>query len=463
MSASVRILLIDESPADIALAARLIGAEFPTATLVTVIDTSALATALSAARVDALVLAPQLGWADSGKIQELARERWPRAAVVLFGHERDIVATCLSPARACAGLVRKSSGGFLALGELLRGALAAAAAPPPALELMPMPAARIDADGRIGAANAALEAALGCMPGELAGTVLADHCDDAAACHSFIAGRAGTGAVALRDRAGAGAGQLQLRRGADGSLFGCLVAPVRGTDNDAGASREMQDIALVFSHDLRQPMQQITRLARQLSDDSDQPGQRTDARTLEQLRACAERAGNMLDGMLEYLALSTRDAQADIVDLNDCLAEALDNLRPTIDENEAQVYAERLPNVRGDAIQLVHLLQNLIGNALKFRGRARPEIRVLCHETEGHWRIEVHDNGIGIPAPHRERVFEMGQRLHTREEYPGTGIGLALCRRIIERHGGTIRIEGGAEAGSVVVIDLPRTRDHSMR
>ncbi|MEQ8661362.1 MAG: ATP-binding protein [Gammaproteobacteria bacterium] len=464
MSGVSRILFIDESTADSELAARLLGTEFPGATLVMIGDTVTLADALGGPPVDAVILAPVLGWAASDKVQGLVRARWPRAAVVLFGHERDIIGAGLNPGRACAGIVRKSSSGFLALGAVVRAGLAAPApAAAPALDALPLPALRLDADGRIASTNAAFAARLDAAPGTLAGRPLSEFCSDVAAWQAFRAGLEATTTLALVAGSGDALGQLAVRRAADGSALGCLVTgtPAAGADGDAAANRAMHDIALVFSHDLRQPMQQITRLARQLADDGAPAGERIDARTLEQLRTCAERAGGMLDSMLEYLAVSTRDAQPGTVDLNACLEEALDNLRASIDENEAQIYAEPLPAIRGDAYQMVHLLQNLVGNALKFRGRARPQVRILCREERGRWRIEVHDNGIGIPAPHRERVFEMGQRLHTRDEYPGTGIGLALCRRITERHGGTIRIESGAEAGSVVVIDLPRTTGQS--
>ena len=467
MNDALRILLVDDSAADIELAARLLRDRFADATLVAVTETATLADALSATRPDAIVLAPVLGWAGSEKVQALLRDRWPAAAVVLFGHERDVVGACLNPGRACAGIVRKSSSGFMALPEVLGAALERAAATPsvaPAtLDALPVPAVRADASGTIVAASTSFAGCLGSAAAKLVNTPLSAHCLDADAgdaLRDFLSGDDTACTIALADNAHGPAGSLVLRRGSDGSLLGCLLAPPAATPAAAGhandaASREAHDMALVFSHDLRQPMQQIMRLARQLGEAGGKTAPRGDARTLEQLHTCAERASNMLDSMLEYLAVSARDERPGLVDLNQCLDEALDKLRASIDENEAQVYAERLPSIVGDAYQMVHLFQNLVGNALKFRGRARPEVRIVAREEQGRWRIEVQDNGIGIAPAHRERVFEMGQRLHTHDEYPGTGIGLALCRRIIERHGGTIRLESGAESGSVVVIDLP--------
>jgi len=466
MNDASRILLIDDSAADVELAARLLRDKFADAALVAVTETATLADALSGARPDAIVLAPALGWASSEKVQALLRDRWPAAGVVLFGHERDVVGACLNPGRACAGIVRKSSSGFMALPDVLGAALARAAATPSSaavmLDALPLPGVRGDASGIIVATSASFATRLGSSAAKLVNTPLSAHCLDAdarEALQDFLAGDDTECTFALADGANAPAGSLALRRGTDGDLLGCLLAPMAaipsaGHEHDA-ASREAHDMALVFSHDLRQPMQQIMRLARQLGDADGKPTSRGGARTLDQLHTCAERASNMLDSMLEYLAVSARDERPGLVDLNHCLDEALDNLRASIDENEAQVYAEHLPSIAGDAYQMVHLFQNLVGNALKFRGRARPEVRITGREEQGRWRIEVQDNGIGVPPAHRERVFEMGQRLHTHDEYPGTGIGLALCRRIIERHGGTIRLESGAESGSVVVIHLP--------
>ena len=163
----------------------------------------------------------------------------------------------------------------------------------------------------------------------------------------------------------------------------------------------------------------------------------------------------MLDGMLEYLDLAARDTAPTMVDLNVCLQEAIDNLRSAIDEADADISSERLPFTMGDEYQLLHLFQNLLSNAIKFRGQERPRIRISAEPQGDHSLLRFRDNGIGIAQPFVERIFEMGQRLHTREEYPGLGIGLALCRRIVERHGGLIWVESGDASGSVFCVLLP--------
>ncbi len=224
--------------------------------------------------------------------------------------------------------------------------------------------------------------------------------------------------------------------------------------------QDMREIALVFSHDFREPVQQIARLARR-----GQAAEATDGATqaLRQVLECAERASNMLDGMIEYLAVTEREAKPSPVDLNVCLNKALDYLRSAIDESHAEIRAAPLPISVGDEHQLVHLFQNLLSNAIKFRGRERPVVTITC-EARGHqWLLGFHDNGIGIPPAFAERIFDLGKRLHTREEYPGSGIGLALCRRIVERHGGRIWVVPKEGGGSTFNVLLPRQAGEAAR
>jgi light-regulated signal transduction histidine kinase (bacteriophytochrome) len=235
-----------------------------------------------------------------------------------------------------------------------------------------------------------------------------------------------------------------------GSAAAAVSEPQTGGDHD------LREIALVFSHDFREPVQQIARLARrsQAVDTTDGAAQ-----TLRQVLECAERAGNMLDGMIEYLTVTERPARPYPVDLNTCLDRALDNLRAAITEAQAEVRAARLPMFVGDEHQLVHLFQNLVSNAIKFRGRARPMVTISCEPRGDQWLLTFHDNGIGISPEFTERIFDLGRRLHTREEYPGSGIGLALCRRIVERHGGRIWCVSKEGEGSSFYVLLPRQVD----
>ena len=460
MPGRTRILLIDSSTSDIALASLLLQQALPRAEVARVSDTASLLAALRGAMPELVVAAPSADWAGLGNVFELVRTTWPRSALVVFGHADEIARCALAPAATLHGIANKTSAGFLALPAVVRDILDRLPAPPRGgLDGWPLPAVRVDAAGRICDANAALGETLGMALDELVGTPLAQRL--ASAEHerwsAFLAG--GQAGIALQ-LAGV-AGLLRVARDAGGELLGCLVeAPEAAhaalpADGGLAALRELQDMALVVSHDLKEPMQQVLRLVHRL-DDARGAGPRADDKLLGQLRDSAARAAGMLDALLAYLSVSGRESVPGPVDLNQCFAEALHNLRPAIEGSQARITADPLPTVRGDAEQMVHLLQNLLANAIKFRGAAAPLVHITSETHAGTHRIAIHDNGIGIDAAHRERVFEMGKRLHTQEEFPGTGMGLALCRRIMHRHGGSIRIEAAPRGGSVIVVELPQ-------
>jgi signal transduction histidine kinase len=234
------------------------------------------------------------------------------------------------------------------------------------------------------------------------------------------------------------------------------VAGATTSASDSGSQpgdEDMREIALAFSHDFREPVQQIVRLARR--------GQRAEtidgsAQVLRQVLECAERAGTMLDGMIEYLSVTERETKPAPVDLSACLDLALDNLLTAIRESGAEIRAAQLPTLMGDEQQMVHLFQNLVSNAIKFRSREHPVVTISCETRDDQFLLAFQDNGIGIPQEFTERIFELGRRLHTREEYPGSGIGLALCRRIVERHGGRIWCVSREGEGSTFYVLLPR-------
>jgi light-regulated signal transduction histidine kinase (bacteriophytochrome) len=141
--------------------------------------------------------------------------------------------------------------------------------------------------------------------------------------------------------------------------------------------------------------------------------------------------------------------------LNESLNQALDTLRMAIDDARAEIRSAPLPVVLGDAAQLTHVFQNLISNAIKFRGPERPRITITVDTRDDSWVIAIADNGIGIPERGLDRIFELGARLHTRDEYAGSGIGLALCKRVVERHGGRIWAASQG-SGSTFYVQLPR-------
>jgi light-regulated signal transduction histidine kinase (bacteriophytochrome) len=140
---------------------------------------------------------------------------------------------------------------------------------------------------------------------------------------------------------------------------------------------------------------------------------------------------------------------------NEACDQAIQNLAAAIEESQAVVSRGELPVINADQVQLVRLLQNLIGNAIKYRSQAVPRIRVDAEEQDDEWIFRVSDNGIGIDPEYHDRIFVIFQRLHARDEYSGTGIGLAVCKRIVQRAGGRIWVESSAGAGSVFCFTVP--------
>ncbi len=172
----------------------------------------------------------------------------------------------------------------------------------------------------------------------------------------------------------------------------------------------------------------------------------------------AVRMQDLIEALFAYSRVTTRGAPFDPVDTNLAFTQAVTNLSAVIKEDHAVVTKDHPPTVKGDEAQLAQLFQSLIGNAIKFR---KPDIAPLMHvsaeEHEKEWRIQVRDNGIGMEPKYFDRIFEIFQRLHTHAEYPGTGIGLAICKRIVERHGGRIWLESAPGEGTAFSFTLATT------
>jgi light-regulated signal transduction histidine kinase (bacteriophytochrome) len=128
-----------------------------------------------------------------------------------------------------------------------------------------------------------------------------------------------------------------------------------------------------------------------------------------------------------------------------------------IEESQAKIGYDELPDTHGDITQLTQLFQNLIGNAVKFRGELSPEIAIKVSDADKYWRISVQDNGIGIAPEFFDRIFVIFQRLHNKEDYPGTGIGLSICKKIVERHGGQIEVKSERGQGAAFIFTLRKS------
>jgi signal transduction histidine kinase len=225
-------------------------------------------------------------------------------------------------------------------------------------------------------------------------------------------------------------------------------------DDLARSNTELERFAYVASHDLQEPLRMVTSflqlLERRYKD-------KLDSDALEFINYAVDgstRMKTLINDMLTYSRLGTRGEEFAITDCENILERVLSILQVSIIENQALVTHDPLPKVIGDDTQLEMLFQNLIGNAIKFHSKNPPKVHVGVKKNEKNWIFSVSDNGIGIDPQFFERIFIIFQRLHNREEYPGTGIGLAISKRIVERHGGRIWIESQPEKGSTFFFSL---------
>ena len=170
----------------------------------------------------------------------------------------------------------------------------------------------------------------------------------------------------------------------------------------------------------------------------------------------AVRMQQLVNDLLTYARVGTSGNPIAPADAGRVLGQAIGDLATAIEESRAVVTNEELPLLRADASQLRQLFQNLLANALKFRSEEVPRVHVSARDEGRDWVFAVRDNGIGIDRQYAERVFVVFQRLHTRRDYPGTGIGLALCKRIVERHGGRIWFESEPGKGSTFSFTVPK-------
>jgi signal transduction histidine kinase len=222
----------------------------------------------------------------------------------------------------------------------------------------------------------------------------------------------------------------------------------------ARSNRDLEEFAHVVAHDLQAPLRGVTSHLESLAKHEGSLEDR-DRRHLDAAVADAERMKQQIRDLLAYARARNREAVPEPTDAAAVLREVLGRLRVPLEETHAQVTHGPLPVLLVDPTELAQVLQNLVENAVKFHGAAAPRVHVSAERTGEHWRFSVADNGIGIAAKDSERIFGVFQRLHTREEFPGTGIGLALCRRLVEHRGGRIWVESKNGAGSTFHFTLP--------
>jgi PAS domain S-box-containing protein len=261
----------------------------------------------------------------------------------------------------------------------------------------------------------------------------------------------------------AGRGQVFLDEfGAPARMIGIgldLTERKQIEENLARSNRELEQFACIASHDLREPLRMVKSyvelLARRYGGKLDQEAREFIAFAVDG----ATRMQQMIDGLLDLSRAAKSGAGLRPTESSAALDRALQNLKPMIEESGAMVTRGRLPRVPADPVQLTEVLQNLVGNSIKFRGEEPPRIEVAAERRGGEWVFSIRDNGIGIEREHAERIFDIFHRLNDRGRYAGVGIGLAVTKRIIERHGGRIWMESEPGRGATFYFTLPAQRN----
>ena len=237
-----------------------------------------------------------------------------------------------------------------------------------------------------------------------------------------------------------------------------LVDDLEASNDRLEQSNErLEQFAYAASHDLQEPLRMISSylqlIENRYGDALDEDG----TEFLDYAVDDADRMREMIEGLLTYSRVESRSASFESVALDEVFTDALADLQMKIEEHDAEITADSLPHVSGDERQLCQLFQNVLDNAIEYSGNSTPRVHVSAERTGETWAVSVRDEGIGIDMEDQTRIFELFKRLHAQNDHPGTGLGLALCERIVERHGGEIWVESEPGIGSTFSFTLPAT------
>jgi len=483
-----RLLLIDENASDRELATLVLAGEFGELDIEAVGTAADFSRALAAGRFGLVVTEARFSWADGLELVKLVREVRPDCPVILFTSSEGEELWSETLRLGIDGFVSKSSDGFVRLPAAVRSALFRARrralassndAPYRRLvEGLPVGVFVAALGGEILEANAAFAAMLGLAdPEEVARSSFPGFFAQASMAETWRSQMEASRSVGNLD--------AQLRR-ADGVLMWARISSwvvedaatggrhIQGTVEDTGdyhvaqdelakrtralarSNDELEQFAYVVSHDLQQPLSLVSSYLELLGESSGDSLDDEARSYLDRASAGAEKMQQLMNAALGYARVDARGADFVAVDLERVLKDVEGTLREQIEATEASVTHDALPTVVADPGQMDQLLQNLVANAVKFAGDGPPRIHLTCEERESEWQISIRDHGIGLDPESADRIFVMFQRLHTEDEYPGTGIGLAVCKRIIGRHGGRIWVEAEPNRGATFRFTLPK-------
>jgi signal transduction histidine kinase len=259
-----------------------------------------------------------------------------------------------------------------------------------------------------------------------------------------------------RERRQAEASLKQLNEELEDRVYRRTAQLKEANANLMYSNRELEQFAYVASHDLQEPLRAVNSYAQLLARKYQNNLDAKADKYLGYIMEGATRMQQLINDLLEFSRVGTQAKALQSTACEQVLNHVLKNLQIAIAEHQARVTHDPLPIIMGDEIQLIQLFQNFIGNALKFRRKEPPHVHISAVQRGDEWLFSVRDNGIGMESEYFERIFVIFQRLHSRQEYPGTGIGLAICKKIVERHGGQIWVESTLDVGTTFYFTIPK-------
>jgi PAS domain S-box-containing protein len=479
-----RILLVDENAQDRALAATVLSQHLPQARLNEVEHAADFARALGGGRFDILISEFHLSWSDGHRLLSAVRDSHPEIPVLFFCANAEVQEVVEAMKGGVADFLFKTSTGYLRLPQAVEEAVELArqrrlvARSEPWLQTLldraNVGVFRSTLDERLIESNPALLRLLGVNSVQDALRV------DLPAPYFRSEGRDNL-LARLSEQGELQSREVEVRR-PDGSSVWLSLTEILLLDVDGdividvlvqdvshhqeghkaleqkvvGLERtnaRLGEFASIASHELQEPLRMVEKYGEIVAAGGSTKLTKDQREALEFVRGGARRMRRLVEDLLQFSRLETEARAFEACDCNSLVEEAANNLLAAVEESGARIEREGLPTVLGDRVQLVQLLQNLIANAVKFRGDAPPEVHVSAKRKDNEWVFSVADNGIGIDPERTPEIFKLFHRLHP--ELPGTGIGLALCQRIVERHGGRIWVESQPGQGSTFFFTLP--------
>lgn len=468
---SFRVLIVDDNPADGRLARLVLTAELPGIAVDEAATAAAFAERLVEGRFDVAVVERELTWSEGADVVRAIRRTRPNCPVILFASDYRPLDWSSGGELKPAEYLVKEGAGYLQLAVAVRRQLEGlgASGEDSFVTRLPLGAFSLSADGRITAANEAMVRLIGASVESLVGRPLVELLADGSARSALAAAlAAGTAVDGLCGPPAGGEGRRWLRLwlwpvvGRPGAPFEGIMddvsefqARVDQHHREAEVLRrrnaELERFTSTVSHELQSPLGRISRYTQLLIDRQGTAVWRDLHRILEDSR----KAQATIQDLLDYVRSHTNGAPMDLVDFGAAADAAAANLEDALNESNATLTRGPLPALPAHRSRVVRLFENLIGNALKYHGPRLPRIQISAEETGGVWTFSVEDNGVGIAAEDRERIFELFQRAERTSELPGTGVGLAICRDIVAAWGGRIWVEPAPGEGSVFRFTVP--------